>query len=152
VRRRPSRPGLSYLDANRGRLVTIEDDVLGIKNEIQARWPELEVYFDTEQEEWIIVEHCRDHVDRFVLSTKQLDQRILDRLVKADQWRHGNDVLKEIDSLNDAVEREHDRQLEEICVDVAERLRFAFKKDGLYDHLDIYGPRSRSLPTVRNRG
>ena len=62
--RKPAQQGLSYFDANQHRLVTIESDVLGIKQKIMDTWPGwFDVYFDDWGERWVIVQHCKDGVD-----------------------------------------------------------------------------------------
>src|SRR5437868_15121319 len=89
MRRRPAGLGLSYFDANRNRLVTETAAVSDIKREIEACWPDtLSVFFDTWQEEWIVVEHCKDGIDRFVLSTKALNQSTIDKLHRIDAAKH----------------------------------------------------------------
>jgi hypothetical protein len=133
VHRNPARKGLSYLDANQHRLVTIESDVLGIKQRILETWPGwFDVYFDEFAESWVIVQHCKDGVDRLFAETDRLDERILQRIHDADQEVRGQeDPLALIDEFNDKLQAENDRVFGEQIQDVAERLVHAFHKDGL---------------------
>jgi hypothetical protein len=150
-KRKPARPGLSYVDANRGRLITVDNDVLGIKAEIESRWPMLEVTFDTIDEVWCIIAHD-DTVDYLAINppTPYLDQRIIRRLERADKVLNptetGDDVLAEIDKFNAEVEREEERRFEDQIGDFGERFKHALKQDGVLDHCNVEnrpGPRRR---------
>src|SRR6476659_10936192 len=102
--RRAAKPGLSYVDANRGRIVEFEDDVLGIKKEILSRWAgRLDCFWDKESMEWVVVEHCSDGVDRLVFTETALDQRVIDRLHRADTHAKGQE---DPDALVDAYNAE----------------------------------------------
>jgi hypothetical protein len=133
MRRRLSRPGLSYYEANRGRLVTIEKDVLDIKGEIESRWPnQLLVFWDKEDQIFVIVEHCSDGVDRLVGTYPTLDQRVLDRLIAADNQRADHeDILDQIDKANAAIEAKRDALFSNQLGDAFERLDYALRKDGV---------------------
>lgn len=133
MKRQPSRPGLSYLDANAGRLVTQGPDVLDIKSEIEARWGDvISCFFDTHDEEWVLVEHCSDGVDRHVLSTKKLGQWVIDKLHKIDQAAHVQGDLNHKYELEDEQrERELDHQVYEEYGEAHERLLSALRKDGI---------------------
>lgn len=139
-KRQPSRPGLSYLDANAGRLVTHGPDVLDIKTEIEARWPGvIECYFDVEQEEWVIIEHCKDRVDRHVLSTQRLDRRVVDKLQKIDQMAHVQpDLNRKLELEDEQRERDLDNQVYEEYGEAHERLLSALKKDGVGGRPSVY--------------
>lgn len=145
MKRQPARPGLSYLDANRNRLITQTEDVLGIKREIESRWPDtLSVFFDNWDEVWVIVEHCRDGVDRHVLSTKSLGQWVLDKLNKVDAAAHVQPDLNRKFELEDiALEHQKDHALSEATGDGIERLFYALKKDGLIHAPQVFIGNSR---------
>lgn len=133
-RRRLAQPGLSYLDANAGRLVTIENDVLGIKREIEERWPELRVYIDKDQcpPRFVVTEMCKDNVERLILEREYLDQRLLDDLLAADSSRRGQeDPVAIVDAYNAQVEKRQEEELMSKLGEAHERLLFALKKDGL---------------------
>jgi len=138
----PELAGQRFKDLNPG-LLAVDGDVLGIKRQIEEKYPELEVYYDEVDSHWVIVEHCKDGVDRLAIQPfQELDQRILDRLHRADQQALGHvDVIEEVDNYNAEVEKDRDYRFDQKIGEASERLRHAFKKDGLYHHMDIYGPR-----------
>jgi hypothetical protein len=132
TRRRQAQIGLSYVDANRGRVVSIESDVLEIGRRIEERWPELEAFWDKDQMEYIVIEHCKDGVDRFVCARPYLDERLIQDLEAADTHKRGQeDPVATVDALNAAIEARHDREFSELIGDVGERLAHALHKDGV---------------------
>lgn len=128
---------MSYLDANSGRIISVDSDVLGIKNQIEEMWPELRVHFDTVDEQWVVVQREYNGVESLLLTTTKLDHNLLDIIHRADMQRKGADPEKEVDDWNKAIERERDRQFEDQLGDMVDRLRHAFRKDGLYNHCSI---------------
>lgn len=138
--RAPARPGLSIVDANQGRLVTYEQDVLDIKSEIERRWAGLlSVFFDNENTEWVIVEHCADGTDRICTTTTMLCQATIDKLHKADQASRGYvDLNETLDREDRQRERDLDHSLSEAIGEVSEKLYFALCKDGIIDRPTVY--------------
>lgn len=138
--RTPAKPGLSLVDANQGRLVTYEQDVLDIKAEIERRWAGLlSVFFDNENIEWVIVEHCVDGTDRIFTVTKALSQATIDKIHKADQASRSFEDLEENMQREDAKrERDLDHSLSESIGESSERLFFALRKDGIIDRPTVY--------------
>jgi hypothetical protein len=128
-----------------GRFVSYGPDVLDKKREIETRWPELECVFDTVDLEWTIMEKTDQGMKLALGNTfKRLDDRVIRRLERADDHAtHGIDLIAAVDSHNALIDRDEERALEEIAGDAAERLAHAFKKDGLYDHCDIYGAKPK---------
>ena len=121
------------MDANSGRLVTYGPDVLDVKQEIESRWDSLSVFFDTIDEIWVIVEHCKDGVDRLVFDTPVLSMETVERIQRA-QSNTELDVdklLRQIDSHNEKLERDQERKFEDKIGDAAERLMHALRKDGV---------------------
>lgn len=132
MRRRQAQVGLSYVDANSGRVVSIESDVFDIKHRIEERWPELEVYYDKDQMEFLVIEHCEDGVDRLACARPYLDERLIKDLEAADSMVKGQeDPLTMVDALNDAIEKRRDYEFSELMGDIGERMMHALKKDGL---------------------
>lgn len=132
--RSPSRPGLSYLDANRGRLITEGPDVLEIKAEIASRWAGvIEAVFDTEDEVWLIIEHCADGTDRLTMPPRKcLDMSVVEKLQRIDQAAHDLGDINHKFELEDAQsERESDHRLSEAIGEGAERFYWAMMKDGI---------------------
>jgi len=138
--RQIAKPGLSIVDANEGRLVTYEKDVLDVKAEIERRWAGLlSVYFDTENEEWVIVEHCADQTDRLCFTTKWLGQNTIDKIHRADQnSRSYVDLEDEFQRYDAQRERDLDHSLSEEIGAASERLYFALRKDGIIDRPTVY--------------
>lgn len=131
-KRNPARPGLSYVDANKGRLVTYAQDVLGYKNLIEETWPELECAFDDVDEQWVVFEHCKDGVDRLYFTTESLNEQTLERIRKGDQYRcdPSYDAYEAMEKAQDAWEEELDNQLDEKLGEAHERFLHALRKDG----------------------
>lgn len=136
----PAKPGLSIVDANQGRLVTYEQDVLDIKAEIERRWAGLlSVFFDTENEEWVIVEHCKDGTDRIFTATPRLSQATIDKINRADQASRSFEDLEANMQREDAQhERDLDHTLSESIGEASEKLYYALRKDGIIDRPAIY--------------
>jgi hypothetical protein len=74
-----------------GDFVEIDDDLLGIVDEIHRLWPTLRVvYLDPEQHHDVcdapfrIIELCHDGVERKVMDVWQLDRRVIDKLHQMD--------------------------------------------------------------------
>lgn len=150
MRRRLARPGLSYFDANLGRLVTEGPDVVDIKSRIRERWPNLNTYYDTVDRVWCITQTCEDGTERLFMLRPVLSEQTLMDIAKADPTnRNFQDPLKAIDDHNAHVDRERDRELEEIAGDFGERLIHALKQDGFYDHENIY--KVKPKPHMRRR-
>lgn len=129
--------GLTYFDANSQRLVTIENDVLGIKEEIQRTWPQVRVYFDEWDEKWVLTEVCEDGNERLIFDTEQLDRRVLDRLHMAD-GATGVDFLHEIEKEEARLQKERRDKLLDQAGDVAERLALAMHQDGITNRPKIF--------------
>jgi predicted nuclease with TOPRIM domain len=140
----PTKSGLSFVDANRGRLITMESDVLDIRNQIEERWPELRVFFDEWEETWVVVEHCGDGVQRLATKTKVLDQRFIRLLEEIDGHQPGHDPERRVDSWNEAIEREQDHKFYEQMGEFADRLKHALRKDGFYNH-EFIGHQNRRV-------
>lgn len=147
MNRQPSRPGLTYLDANAGRLVTEGPDVLGIKREIAARWPDvIEVYFDLIEEKWVIVEKCADGVERLVMPPRErLDMTVIEKLQRIDQAAHSQgDLNREFEREDELVDRAKDHSLSEAIGDGAERFYWALRKDGVSHRPEVFFPSKKA--------
>lgn len=143
-RRRLARPGLSYIDANSGRLVTESAELLDMKQRIRERWPNLYVTFDHVDRKYLVIQECEDGIERLALMRPYCDDRLLADIAKADPTHRAYiDPEEAIDKHNAQIERDRDWELEQIAGDAGERLAHAFKKDGLHDHENIYGPKPK---------
>lgn len=98
--------------------VVVERDALNIARQINAYDPNLTVqYLESEgslgEPPFRLVETCRDGVDRVVFTFWELDQRILDRIFRADTERQN--ILGGLDEANAlATLREKQRYQEKI--------------------------------------
>lgn len=150
--RTPAKPGLSIVDANPGRIITYQEDVLGVKREIEQRWAGLvSVFFDTDMEVWVIVEHCQDGTDRVAFTTGVLSQATIDKIHRCDQdSRSFVDPEGAYQQADREEEREKDWNLSERVGEVAERMYHALRRDGLIHrpqvHLSTEGPVYRERP------
>lgn len=133
-------PGLSIADANGSRLVTFEQDVLGIKAEIERRWAGvLSVFFDREDLKWVIVEHCKDGTDAIAFKTESLSQATIDKINRIDQnSRAFVDPNRAFDKMDKDEEREKDHTLSEKVGEAAERLYYGLRKDGIIDRPTVF--------------
>lgn len=118
----------------------MDDDVLGIKQKIMDTWPGwFDVYFDDHAETWVIVQHCKDGVDRLFAETTTLDERVIQRIQAADAAVRGQeDALALIDKHNEKLEAEMDKRFSDQMGEVGERLIHAFHKDGLINRPRIF--------------
>jgi hypothetical protein len=131
---------MSYVDANRGRVVSIGQDVLDIKRRIEDRWPELEVFYDVDAESYIVVEHCRDGVDRLAIERPYLDERLYEACAMADQSRTDEDRLQVVEAWNAGIEKERDDKFADIMGEAGQRLAHALHKDGIGGRLQVTIP------------
>lgn len=149
MKRELARPGLSYFDANLGRLVTETAEVLDMKARIKASWPDLEVAYDHIDKVYVVIQKCEDGVERLALQRPYCDDRLIVDLAKADPTHRAYvDPEKAVDDHNASIERDRDRELEDLSGDFGERFIHALKKDGFMNHEEITGvksPRSRKL-------
>lgn len=144
-KRRLARPGLSYIEANSGRLVTESAQLLDMKGRIRERWPELDVVFDHEDHKFLVIQTMPDGSEHMFMSRSYCDERLIVDIAKCDPTnRHFIDPAEAVDKHNESIERERDRELEELSGDFGERFIHALKKDGFYDHEDITGVRPKS--------
>ncbi len=96
----------------------VEDDVLDVVRQLKEMSDgRVRVYYNEQANEFNIVEHCLDGVERLVFNAKELDARVVERLRRADHWDastpdrgysrpEGSDFLDDVDAFNEALERE----------------------------------------------
>lgn len=151
--RQPARAGLSYLDANRGRLITEGPDVLGIKDEIHSRWPGvIECYFDTEALVWVLVEKCRDGAERLIFTRQILSSAVIDDLQKIDEAAHRQpDLAVKVEKESDQAEADKEKALSEAIGEPLERLEHALQDVVLPVNKVFFGPTMRNERAERGR-
>lgn len=152
---RTARRRLRTVQELQGQLVSIERDpeAVAIKREIERRWPDLEVYEDLETREFVIIHRPNNAEEYIALKPKRLTWSLIDRISAADQASAGYvDFMEELEKAWAEEERDEDWKLSQIAGDAAERLAWAFKKDGLIDHDNIYGAKPKAIPNAIRRG
>jgi len=135
--------GLTYLDANTGRLTTEGPDVCDIKSRLRELDPDLSAYYDEDQEEWIITWFDRKkNQDTLILTCGDLSDG-WDAIQRARNDRPGaltgNQMAAKLEREQDAEQNADMQKFRDIAGDAAERLQVALRKDGFFDHEDIYG-------------
>lgn len=149
MRRRLARPGLTYFEANSGRLVTETAELLDAKAMIRERWPNLDVYFDHYERMFVVVQKVWDpetqcHIERAFMTRPYCGDKLFEEIEKANpESPYFVDPEDAIDKHNAGVERDRDREVEDIAGDFGERLIHALKKDGFMDHENIFGAPAR---------
>lgn len=141
----PVGSGLSYLDVN-GHLVTEDMDVCDYKARLREIDPTLAAYFDEEQEEWIVTARDSSNTEYFILADRDLG-RAYEGVLLARNDRPGALTGNQLDDKLAADQKraqfDDNQAFREIGEELGERLLHAFKKDGILDHDNIYGPKPR---------
>lgn len=143
--RRPQQPGLTYYESNAGCLIRETPELLDMKARIRELRPDahFNVFFDFDQELYIITQVLEDNTEELVLTTKELnEQEIKRRIWEGRPERSADEFLADLDKENAQIERDKEREFEDQLGDAGERLAHALKKDGVVDHEDIHGGRS----------
>jgi len=152
--RAAARPGLTYMDANLGRLVEEGPDVTDAKAKLRELDSDLSCYYDTHQKEWIVVWwNEKKKQQEFILSDRHLErayQRTLKGKNDAPGAETGDQMAARLEREQDAAKDAELDGFRDISGDAAERLIHAFKKDGILDHENIYGPKPRKWAARRD--
>lgn len=145
--------GLTYLDANTGRLTTEGPDVCDVKSRLREIDPDLSAYYDEVQEEWVVTWwDAKKNQDTLILTCGDLTQGY-EAILRARNDRPGALTGDQMaDKLEKEQEQEDERDMDKfrnIAGDAAERMYHALKRDGFWDHMDISGPRTRPAASKR---
>ncbi len=108
------------------RRITVEADVGSVVQQIKEIDPRLGVIWDDDGEFFAVVE--QDGLkQRIVLTSQELDQRVLDRLrfIVSD----GYDYVGEIEAIDAKADREKDHKFREETGEIAERMAHGLRKD-----------------------
>jgi hypothetical protein len=137
---------------NGGRLQTVEysPEVIQFKRELQDRWSG-RVFLDIDLETGEYAICGREGGNEYIIfHTTMLNDRTIQRIYEADQGSDAYvDVIDKLQQAWDKQDEDEDWVLSEIAGEAAERLRWAFKRDGLFDHNNIYGPPPKRRESVR---
>jgi hypothetical protein len=132
----------TWFDSHHG-VVEMDGDVLGVVQRIkEIGQGRLHVFYNEQSDEFDLVESCLDGTDRLVFSVESLDQRVIDRLQRADHWgadtpEHRDefrpdhsDFVAEIDESNEVYWRDKEEASREKLLDAGEQLAYALEEDG----------------------
>lgn len=131
-----------------GKLVAIDDDVQGVVRDLKAIDEALHVRYDPQQDFFVVYEirtlgdgSTEEH---FVTTTKQLDQRVVQRIREIAQ--PGYDYGAELERVEAAARKAAEGEFSEKVGPLAEELRHAMRKDlGVSDRIFVPGVKRGSL-------
>jgi hypothetical protein len=108
-------------------MVTVESDVLELAGRLRAIDPSLSLHFSESGGHFVVVETDQAGTERMVLTAKELDERIIDRVM---QIAHPDyDYVGELDALDAQAQREQDHRFHEQTGEAAERMAHALRQD-----------------------
>lgn len=149
---RPSAGAMSILEMNGGRLQHVQEtpEVTEFKRELQARWNgRVWLYADLEQGDFAICAQ-EDGKEYVIFHTRTLNDQTIDRIYRADQADMGYaDITRILEDAWEKEDKEEEHALNEIAGDAGQRLAHAFRKDGLIDHSNVYGPKPKYKEATR---
>lgn len=119
---------LQVQNAQDGRMIVIDDDVLGVARQLKEvdeslclRYAEAGGYF-------VVYQESEDGTEQhLVLTSQELNPQVVERVRQISS--PGYDYVAELDKQDAAAERARDHAFREKTGDVAERLAFAVRKD-----------------------
>jgi hypothetical protein len=140
-----------YMD--RGEMVQLEGDVLGIVQQVRDISPRVKIYWNDQAEHFDFTEVSIDgQSERLIFSVRELDQRAVSRLRMSDQWRgredpehvlpDDEDFLSVIDHDDAVEEKERKDKTRDKLYDAGERLAWALGEDRRGVQAQISVPRS----------
>jgi hypothetical protein len=114
--------------ARDGRVVLIEDDVLGVVADIQRIDPTLRVRYAEAGEYFVVYQLCdHDGDERLVTTSQTFDQRLVERIRQITHESY--DLAGELAREDDRRDRERDHEFSEQVGEIGERLFHAMRKD-----------------------
>lgn len=137
-----------------GQLEVVADDVLNIVRKIHADFSErITVYWNDYIGKFTITETSLDgSTERLIFNVKELDERVLDRLREADQWRgredpehilpEAIDFLSRVEKKQEANDAEKDETFREKQKELKEQFVAYAELDGQGIRAQILVPRS----------
>jgi hypothetical protein len=140
-----------YMD--RGSMVQLEGDVLGVVQQVREISPRVKIYYNEQTDQFDFTEVSPDgSVERLIFSVAELDARAVSRLRLADQWRgredpehvlpDDEDFLSIIDRDDDLEKAEQKEKTRDKLYDAGERLAHSLGEDRRGVHASILVPRS----------
>lgn len=155
-RRAIAKPGQSYLEVNKHRVIQVAPDVLDIKTRIETQWPNLEVHYDQIDETWLIIQTWVDEKgeknESLALEAKELCEDTIRRVAEADPTHRAYvDPIEHVDKHNAQIERDRERKFEDEIGDFGEHFIHALRKDGVYNHDNIEGGKRKKRARAARR-
>lgn len=125
---------------DKGKLVAIDDDVVGVARDLKAIDAALKLSYDPDQDYYVVYEvrvlgdgSVEEHL---VTTARECDQRIVWRVKEIS--RPGYDYAAELEKVEAAAKKARDDTFREELAPRAERLRHALRKDLGLDHDRIF--------------
>jgi hypothetical protein len=124
---------LQVQNAQDGRMIVIDDDVLGVAQQLKEIDENLRLRYSEAGDFFVIYQESEDGVHQhLVLTSQDLNPQVVERVRQISSAAY--DYVTELDRRDAEVDRARDHQFREQTGDVAERLSFAIRKDlGLTD-------------------
>jgi hypothetical protein len=114
--------------AANGMLIVIRDDVSGVAQDLRQIDPTLRLRCNDDQSLFIVYQQLDDQGSEHLVTTaRHLDQRIVYRVRELVQPDY--DFVGEIHKREQAEEKRHDHEWDEVIGDMAEKLAFGFRQD-----------------------
>jgi|SRR5262245_20501702 len=153
ARRNTAAPGLTYVQANGGRVekYTLDAEVLRAHRNIERDYPRLTCLWDKDQHEHIIVETCSDGVERLAYAGRTFHEDLVRAFLERGR-SDKVDIFDEMEKANAEWEAEQDYKIGQKVQAAGEKLAFAFAQDGLTSRVRM-APLSVTLKkkkTLRN--
>lgn len=118
--------------SNRLGLVALDDDVQSIVKQVRELYGDrVGVHMDEDSGEYYFTEYCEDGTERLIFATPELDNRALERLIRADSQTRGyEDPYLAAEKAQDDEQAAADAAKLDQVHDASERLAHALRKDG----------------------
>jgi hypothetical protein len=114
-----------------GKLISVDDDVQGVANDLHEIDPHLRLSYEPHEDVWIVkyvyLTAGGEVKERLVSSFQECDQRIVRRVREIN--RPGYDFVAELDRLDREAERRKDHEFSEKIGPHAEKLAWALRQD-----------------------
>lgn len=142
-------PAMKMFYSNRDGLVEVDDDVLSIVSQIRETYGQkILVHVEPTTGQFVLSEDCDDGTERLIFTTDSLDQRVLERLAKADKTSRGYvDTYAEMERQQDLDQAAIDQKfLEGVREEAGPRIAHALKKDGIQNRFPLSVPVTKGIP------
>jgi hypothetical protein len=111
-----------------GQLVTIEEDVLNIAQQLREIDPCLSLHWNEGRGVFVVLETLENGDEKLVTVVKEVDQRLVERIRKIASADY--DYVKELDMIDAAHDRKIEHDFSEKVGEAGERMYHALKPKG----------------------